>query len=323
MKALIGSQNQSDRSVGDRKAHSVVVTDTRELIYANCYSIDKFTDEISWYSSPFVAASAGLMILSCPIQRKATSERLTELAEILRSKSKDGLSSFTLDRQYGFDIDSTALVSLFLYRMGYTNSVDKAVDRLLEAGRSKKSGGLRTWLYRDRNPVDYMVNLNVYCLFNARGHKDLKLEKYLNSNADSFLENGSRYYRDLNFPLLLLRSYRDNHIISGSNLFIAILLARIQSKLISTVGYDDRKDSTSTSLVSSPEAQLPFQYFNSSSKSFHSSLLDHIITSMNKSDSASSKGFDLSTLVSPPTVSSPTGIAQYSSSSAQLSDECR
>jgi hypothetical protein len=83
------------------------------------------------------------------------------------------------------------------------------IERNLGKSRSSKSGPYWTWIDKANNQQDYVVNLNIRFLRAAQGIGDTGLDRYLTTELDSFLTNGSHYYSYTLFPRLLATVYRD------------------------------------------------------------------------------------------------------------------
>ncbi|GEM_PF-5192058 len=229
--------------------------------FLECFSIDRESGAKEEVPSHFVAALCGLFINRC--SRLPDRKRLVDaiVEHLIRCTEPTGLINFRCGNKVNFDLDSLCVCSRLLLECAPQTIDGNRVIRLILDNRDNSSGGFLTWLDRPTNRLDYFVNVHAYLLLTALGVVDEWLMQYLVENAEEFLANGSPYYRDIDFPLFLLSFYRDNEFLTGDDVVFNHLFALTQPE----------------SIGRSIQGVRFREHFCSSSKAFHSPILDDVI----------------------------------------------
>lgn len=154
---------------------------------------------------------------------------------------------------------------------------------MIAKNKCHKTGGYKTWFDRTgnkENNIDFFVNVNTYVLLNQLSYRDESLCKYLKRSIHEFLLCGSPYYKKIEFPLFLIFFYWQHQFISHTDEVFSQIISAIQNNP-SCEEIVDKMFHFYDKLTFLPNGEMATykfpQYFNSSSKSFHSPVLDTII----------------------------------------------
>jgi len=251
-----------------------------DLCESNCYWRDYRSGQCGIVSSPFVAAIAGLILRHLPSHRVIEQTILRTVEELKKCFNNRGLVNFVRDADKNYDLDTLALIKLFLLREGIDFPRNDLVMETILRNRSRTEGAFQTWIDRTRNNVDFMVNLSIYVLFKQISFEDRELNNYLLCNVTDFLKHGSPYYRDIAFPVFMSQFYfRHNYVQDDDVLFENFLsIDRLTERRENLKCSESWPDIDGRPSHRKPPNTIRFsQYFNSSSKSYHSPLLDKII----------------------------------------------
>ncbi len=254
---------------------------SNNLIFNNSSSIDSKGNK-AVISSTFVGALSGLL-LQLNANHPIVQMRLSELTDYLLGQlDLNGLLKFYSDRECPYDLDTTAVGYHFLIDRIKSRGEIHRIRKVFMRNKCKETGAYRTWINRPNNNIDYMVNINIYTLFQRCGIHDSSLERYLIQNVNKFINNGSHYYKCIEFPLFLISFYKSQNLRLNNNRLILKLISDSRNTILRQYIFR-LKDTYSRQKHESIDRDLTFQqYFNSSSKSFHSKLLDLTINSFFK-----------------------------------------
>ena len=251
------------------------------LIYQNCYYLDKHTQNKVEFSTPFIAALAALILKhSTPYRyfKKYAERVINHLNNSITTNSNH--IKFLNNDEIPQDIDTIAITNLFLSSEKHLITHKTDIIKTITKNRNDHYGAFNTWINRNDNNVDYFVNLNIYVLFSRLCHKDRLLENYLINNIDNYLSNGSPYYRDIGFPMFLIYFYNRHKFVKKDDRVFTSIISKLESnphtlkfmRNIHSLHYKRK-------LYSKHKVEYSrfAQYFNSSSKTYHSEVLDNII----------------------------------------------
>lgn len=237
-------------------------------------------DEVDMVScSPFVLAIAGHLLLHLP-DSEVRNKMLRQTGEFLESVlTKDGLVGFLHPNAHRYELDTVSFVHSFLMKLYGKRAIDRfrSMHRVYKENKDKRSGAYLTWLDKQENRIDWVVNLNIRATFCLAEMNDPSLNSYLLFNADRFLQQGSYYYRDISFPCILML----NHFIDASRkgdeqLSLVIRRCFRHREAIQTI--DKFCDWAEERRSDCCKGRNPFrQYFNSRYESFQSHLLDDLL----------------------------------------------
>lgn len=246
----------------------------------NCFSVDNLTKQRESFSSPFVTAIAGLVLRK--IDRHPTIQNCLSgiRYHLIRCFRTDPVINFFHDSEHNHDLDTFTCVNLFLL-----SENQKWLDRnmlidTIAKNKCQITGGYKTWFDRDDNNIDFFVNLNTYVLFNRLSYEDESLCDFLKNHIDEFLSKGSPYYKNIEFPLFLIFFYWKHEFVEEADEVFSKIISSIlkypscKSIVDNMFQFYGRKDR----LKGQEETAYKFQqYFNCSTKSFHSPVLDTMI----------------------------------------------
>ena len=171
--------------------------------------------------SPFVLALIGVILLPLRSNKKINimAQRIYE--KLSDTANNDGLFNFYGNKEYYYDVDTTAIVNTFFF--DYCRKIpDKTKTlHLISKNQNDRDGSVYTWIDRENNNIDWFVNFNMYIFLTKIGYHKNKLIDYLKNNAEYFFHNGSRYYRDITIPLFIMYFYFDQKFIDDNDLGIS------------------------------------------------------------------------------------------------------
>jgi hypothetical protein len=230
--------------------------------FVNCFPNGK--EEEGFYS-PFILGLIGVFLIN--IKNKEIEIILEKIDnKLLNTFNVEGIYNFYGNDSYYFDVDTSAIVNSYLI-LRHKNPVDcyKLIERLKQK-MDLDTGLYSTWLNREINHVDWIVNLNLYFLETLIKGKS-NLENSLKISFKEYLKFGSRYYINTSFPLFWLK-----HIQKEFNLLLDLSKYetsfehivsdfKIESKNLDVTGIDN------------------IIYFNSSKDTFNSKELSLSIIS--------------------------------------------
>lgn len=207
--------------------------------------------------------------------------------KLLPTPNNEGLYNFYGNSEYFYDVDTTAVVSTFIFN--YSQKLpnkDNILQRIL-GNQNNQDGSILTWFDRSRNNVDWFVNFNVFIFLKILGYHNEKLCMYLKNNMGTFLNNGSRYYADLSFPLFMMFFYHSRNIISEQDIIIPKYMKadkKLSKENIFSLGltylnnmeYKNREDVLLKLLYKNWAKDI--RYFNSSRAFYTSTELNAAIT---------------------------------------------
>jgi hypothetical protein len=134
--------------------------------------------------------------------------------KIHNTPNVDGMYNFLGDSNYFYDIDSTVIVNNYLLESGENEKFIKKIDTILDSLRTTNNG-FYTWINKESNNLDWVVNLNVFVfLKKVKNKKYVGQHSFLLDQLPNYLEKGSKYYPDNNLPLFFLLLYFNNGILS-------------------------------------------------------------------------------------------------------------
>jgi len=107
---------------------------------------------------------------------------------------------------------------IFNYSQKLPNK-DNLLQRILR-NQNVQDGSISTWFDRSRNNVDWFVNFNIFLFLKILGYHNEKLIMYLKNNVGAFLNNGSRYYVSISWPLFMIFFCYDRNIITEQDFII-------------------------------------------------------------------------------------------------------
>jgi hypothetical protein len=250
----------------------------KTLFKNNCTKIYNQTGKEEILSSPYVAAIAARILMTMP-SHNIKNEILVDAAKYLMGcMDENGLIGFLYPNHHRFDLDTLAVCYAFLYEMDRCKIEDRlpAILDIFSKHKDAKTGAYFTWIEKDNNNIDYFVNMNVRFFFWTIGKEDNDLDNYLISNLDDFINNGSPYFRDISFPLILATVYGRYFYYDGQGgifqnvldrLFVTDEYRELLSKIKTIVGNNRIP-------VNDERVSLLNQYFNSRNGVYISNLLD-------------------------------------------------
>lgn len=169
--------------------------------------------------SPFLLGLIGIILSN--LDSRNYNNILNRIYEkLISTPNKKGLYNFYGNSEYFYDVDTTAVVSTFIFK--YSQKLpnkDNVLQQILR-NQNNQDGSILTWFDRSKNNVDWFVNFNVFILLRLLVCDDDKLIKYIRTNAINFYKNGSQYYNDISLALFIISFYRDLKLISSKDSFI-------------------------------------------------------------------------------------------------------
>jgi len=269
-------------------AQSQHLSVTRPCDFLNCYCQDLKTGTRQYFPSPYIMSLTGMILMHAQGNESNTSHIRNITKTLVRNYDTDGrMYFFQLHNMPSppfhcqHDVDTLACVQIFLRSYGVCCIPEDTLIRSLMKATRDPCGAFLTWIdrYID-NHIDYMANLNVYVLFQLLVHEDDVLAQYLIDNIDDFLEYGSHYYRDTSFPLFLISFYRRHGFVRPDDPVLTRIISAIEAhpksmRELERLALVGRAASDPESPLS--QGSIFSQYFDSSTKTFHSPVLDAII----------------------------------------------
>jgi hypothetical protein len=248
----------------------------------NCLKIYSDSDKREISSSPYIAALAARILMIMPPHETKSEILLSTTNYLLKClDAGDGLIGFLYPNHHRYDIDTLAVCYSTLYSLAGSKIKRRlpAILDIFSKHQENKSGAYYTWLNKANNNIDYVVNLNTRFFFWIIGKQNESLDNYLALNLDDFLENGSPYFRDLSFPLILAKIYRDYFYYDGhggefQDVLEQLLTAARSRELLCGIEAAVRNHRTSAAGRKQPVLN---QYFNSRDGIYTSNLLDSIL----------------------------------------------
>ena len=159
-------------------------------------------------TSPFVLSVAGIILF----QASGVAPILDLIIDKIRSlHSYKGIYNFYGDDTYHYDVDTTASTHTLLKLTSRKNNREESLVEDILGMQDDESGAVWTWFDREPNRIDWFVNYNVHSYLTLTGDENRNLRNYLTENMHSFIESGSHYYRDIDFPLFLIMIHRHLH----------------------------------------------------------------------------------------------------------------
>lgn len=189
--------------------------------YEVCSEISIIGKDSNKIYSPFLLALIGIILLPLRSNKKINilAQRIYE--KLLDTPNNDGLYNFYGNKEYYYDVDTTAIVNTFFF--DYCRKIPnktKTLQLILE-NKNDHDGSVYTWIDRENNNIDWFVNFNVYIFLKKIGYHENKLIDYLKNNAEKFCNNGSRYYRDITIPIFMMYFYVDQKFIDNNDINIS------------------------------------------------------------------------------------------------------
>jgi len=253
------------------------------VISHNCFSVDNQTRRIETFSSAFVTAISGLVLRELEPYSEIKSTLAQLKCYLIQNYWTHWRVNFFDLSEHNFDLDTFICVNLFLLSEKMKWSNRKMLIDTIKNNKCHETGRYKTWFDRTdnkENNIDFFVNLNTYVFLNQLSYKDEGLCRYLITSVNEFLSHGSHYYRRIEFPLFLIFFYWRHQIVSKQDDVFSEIISTIQSnpsckEIVNKMFhfYDQPTFLPNGEMVT---YKFP-QYFNSSSKSFHSPVLDTII----------------------------------------------
>ena len=273
-----------------KKSIQIHTPEYSSLAQPNCYATGHDDVEAPrYFSTPFITALAGLMLLKMDSNHIAQPHIDQTRTALIRNLSCNKMARFFNDLSCPFDLDTTAIVNLFLIESGAYSDSD--IQSLIESIKNNQYmpqnpdspcvGAFYTWIDKNPNHVDFFVNVNVYVFLSRMGLHNKPLAGYLTRNIENFLLNGSRYYKNVEFPIFLLAFYFNSGLISINDaafrkIFNAIRANNKTKKLFA--GFLDDRFKEYTNLSRTTAYYVFSQYFNDSSgRTYHSPMLGKVI----------------------------------------------
>lgn len=189
--------------------------------YKVCSEISIINKNPNKIYSPFLLALIGVILIPMRSNKNINSliQRIYE--KLSDTANNDGLFNFYGNKEYYYDVDTTAIVNTFFF--DYCRKIPnktKTLQLILE-NKNDHDGSVYTWMDRENNNIDWFVNFNVYVFFKKMGcHKNMLID-YLKNNAENFFHNGSHYYRDITIPLFMVYFYLDQKFIDNNDINIS------------------------------------------------------------------------------------------------------
>ncbi len=246
----------------------------------NCYSNDNNTKEIVHISSPFITAVCGILLRNS-YSHPRVDKQLSGICDyLINQRNKDGLVNFYEGHEKNNDLDTFSVTNIFLLDQKPDEVNRDNIIKTINRNRCHKTGAFKTWIGRRDNPVDYMVNFHIFVLFKRLNHNDERLNEYLKNNIKEFLAEGSRYYEDWGFSVFLIYYYWKHYFAGISNEVIEHIISEIwhnpihRKVLRSILSTYYKENQTHNKEVEYYKFE---KYFNSSSRTFHSDILDTLI----------------------------------------------
>lgn len=181
-----------------------------DLLYnQNCIKTFDFDSNRIVQSSPFIAAIATRIFSLLPAHPAKSIILNNTIQYLSTATDKSGRIGFLHPNIHRFDLDTLALVHGCLHDIGNKINADQLsnIIDIIFQNQNIESGAFYTWINKENNNIDYMVNLNISFFLNLLGYDDDRLIQYLAENANNFIVKGSHYYRDTTFPLIILSFY--------------------------------------------------------------------------------------------------------------------
>lgn len=178
-----------------------ILNETKENCFINCYTLENKQKK---FYSPFILGLMGIFLI------QSKDDKVTDIlnsieTKLLNTHNKKGVYNFYGNNTYYYDIDTTAIVNIFfLLKKAKNAEYHKNIITELKKNIDVNEKLLKTWLNRDRNHIDWFVNYNFLTYTILADLKDEIIEKELKVKTENFLKNGTRYYKDISFPLFYI-----------------------------------------------------------------------------------------------------------------------
>ena len=251
------------------------------LFRHNCTRIHLPSGQEETLSSPYVSSIAARVLLTLPDHPLKNDIILKTKEYLLNVMRPTGLIGFIEPNEHRYDLDTQACVYNVLFRFGSEQIISKVnnIVKFFLENKCNQTGAYYTWVNKEKNNVDYFVNINIRMFFKTIGIQDPTLDKYLLASAYKFIRSGSRYYRDLSFPVFLTYLYINNEGLTRQEQYLAATLNRLLYTRKARSVAEDIKSMVHRhmSINGYWKCRLFRQYFNSRDSYFQSKLLDNLI----------------------------------------------
>lgn len=253
----------------------------QSLYRHNCTRIYLGFERQDTLSSPFVSSIAATVLLTLPGNSLRNDILLETTEYLMNAMDRNGLIGFAHPNHHRYDLDTLACVYSFLYRFTpelITSRLNNILEFFLD-NKCRETGAYYVWIAKERNNIDYFVNVNIGMFFKTIGFEDPTLDEFLFANAYEFVDKGSHYYQDVSFPLFLAFLYvHEEGSTDQHGQFVAALKRLLSAKRAKRVIDNSRMRIHQNAFHGFCDKVRIFpQYFNSKDSIFKSDLLDSII----------------------------------------------